>query len=239
VWCQKSSGIISMACLNLPLDIRYKPKNMYLTGIIPGLKQPSPEHLNHYIWPLIDVDSWERGIDFSKTACFSTGWLTHSAIALAVSDLPAARHLASLAGTSSYFYCSTCNCYHKTTYSRVDFKSWKPRDKDKLRKFAEWWRDTATTSEQEKLFKAHSMHYSELWCLSYWDPSRQLVIDLMHCILEGLVQHYTRSLLGLTTGSTSSTLSPLTFLCDLGDMPAGLTLKEMTQVTVIHSLLVS
>ncbi|KIO08055.1 hypothetical protein M404DRAFT_134964, partial [Pisolithus tinctorius Marx 270] len=27
-----SSGIISMACLNLPLDIRYKPENLYLAG---------------------------------------------------------------------------------------------------------------------------------------------------------------------------------------------------------------
>ncbi|KAG2746128.1 hypothetical protein P692DRAFT_20739319 [Suillus brevipes Sb2] len=44
-----SSGIISMACLNLPSDIRYKPENMYLAGIIPGPKQPSLEHLNHYI----------------------------------------------------------------------------------------------------------------------------------------------------------------------------------------------
>ncbi|KIO03365.1 hypothetical protein M404DRAFT_89549, partial [Pisolithus tinctorius Marx 270] len=45
-----SSGIISMACLNLPLDICYKPENLYLAaGIIPGPKQPSLEKLNHYI----------------------------------------------------------------------------------------------------------------------------------------------------------------------------------------------
>ena len=44
-----SSGIISMACLNLPSDIRYKPENMYLAGIIPGPKQPSLESLNHYL----------------------------------------------------------------------------------------------------------------------------------------------------------------------------------------------
>ncbi|KAG2746883.1 hypothetical protein P692DRAFT_20699316, partial [Suillus brevipes Sb2] len=44
-----SCGIISMACLNLPVDIRYKPENMYLVGIIPGPKQLSLENLNHYI----------------------------------------------------------------------------------------------------------------------------------------------------------------------------------------------
>jgi hypothetical protein len=34
-----SCGIMSMACLNLPLDIRFRPENMYL-AIIPGPKEP-------------------------------------------------------------------------------------------------------------------------------------------------------------------------------------------------------
>jgi hypothetical protein len=59
-----SCGIISMACLNLPADIRYKPENMYVAGIIPGPKQPSLENLNHYIRLLINdlVDAWQRGV---------------------------------------------------------------------------------------------------------------------------------------------------------------------------------
>ena len=87
-----SSGIISMACLNLPLDVRYKPENMYLAGIIPGPKQPSLENLNHYIRPLVQelVASWERGVWYSKTANFPQGHLTRSTVALVVCDLPAA-----------------------------------------------------------------------------------------------------------------------------------------------------
>ena len=77
--------------------------------------------------------------------------------------------------------------------------NWTPRDKDKLRAYAEQWRDAATTSEHKRIFKEHGVRYSELWWLPYWDPARQLVVDSMHCILEGLVQHYSRSLLGLTT----------------------------------------
>ena len=59
-----SSGIISMACLSLPLDVRYKPENMYLASIIPGPKQPLLENLNHYICPLIAqlVISWKQGV---------------------------------------------------------------------------------------------------------------------------------------------------------------------------------
>lgn len=238
-----SCGIISMACLNLPLDLRYKPENMYIAGIIPGPKQPSLENLNHYIRPLIDdmVDAWERGIKFSGTAGYATGRLTRSAVALAVCDLPAARHLASLAGTGSHFYCSACNCYHKSTYSRVDFESWEIRDKDRLREYAERWRDAETLVEREKLFKAHGVRYSEMWRLPYWDPSRQLVVDPMHCILEGLVQHHTRSLLGLTTETRASTSNPPAFSCELGAVPGTMTMttKEMTQVFAIRTLLVS
>lgn len=70
-----SSGIISMACLNLPLNIQYKPENLYLAGIIPGPKQPSLENLNHYIRLLVQdlVVSWERGVWYSKTAKFPDG----------------------------------------------------------------------------------------------------------------------------------------------------------------------
>jgi len=182
-----------MVCLNLPLDIRYKPENMYLAGIIPGPKQPSLETLNHYICPLINdlVDAWQHSIKFSNTTCYPHGWLTHSAVATVVCDLPTAHHIASMAGVSSHFYCSACNCYHKSTCERVDFEKWEPRDREKLQEYAEQWRDAATSSERGRLFKAHGMRYSKLWHLLYWDPSQQLAIDLMHWILEGLVQHHT------------------------------------------------
>jgi hypothetical protein len=55
-----------MACLNLPLEHRYKPENMYLAGVIPGPKQPSLDNLNHYVRPLINdmVDAWDPGHSF-------------------------------------------------------------------------------------------------------------------------------------------------------------------------------
>jgi hypothetical protein len=98
------------------------------------------------------------------------------------------------------------------------------------------------SSEHEKMFKAHGVHYSKLWCLSYWDPSWQLIINPMHCILEGLVPYHTHSLLGLTSQSNTSTLTSTqpAFLHDFGEVPAGtMSSKEMTQISTIHTLLVS
>jgi len=68
-----SCRIISCACLNLPLDIRYKPENMYLAGIIPGPTEPSGDQLNHFLEPLIDelIDSWERTGGSVLPYCFA------------------------------------------------------------------------------------------------------------------------------------------------------------------------
>jgi len=138
-----SSGIISMTSLNLPVDIRYKPENMYLAGIIPGPKQPSLENLNHYIRLLMKdlAISWECSVWYSRTANYPNRRVTRSAIALAVCDLPAACHLAAFAGVGSHFFCSACSCYHKSNYGRVDFNNWVPRDKNILCQYAEEWRE--------------------------------------------------------------------------------------------------
>ena len=58
-----SVGLISLVCLNLPEEIRYKPENMYVGGIIPGPNQPSLTELNSYMEPLIDqlASSWHHG----------------------------------------------------------------------------------------------------------------------------------------------------------------------------------
>jgi two-component sensor histidine kinase len=70
----------------------------------------------------------------------------------------------------------------------------------------------------------------------------------MHCILEGLVQHHVRSLLGLTTEkSKSSTASASTpaFHYDFqkidSETAAALSMstKEIAQVSSIHALLVA
>ena len=202
---KRSCGIISMSCLNLPLDIRYKPENMYIAGIIPGPSEPHLTALNHYLRPLVDdlIASWERGILISATALHPTGRVTNCAIAAAVCDLPAARQAAQMASHNSHFYCSVCSCHHKSTIMRTDIQEWQPRDVNELCMHAEMWRDAETVDAQEECFSTYGVRWSELWRLPYWDPTRQLVVDYMHCLLEGLVQAHVREVLGLTTAVAS------------------------------------
>ena len=72
-----SCGIVLMACLNLPVDIRYKPENMYLAGITPGPEEPSLTEANHYIKSLVNdlIDGYDPGIQFSRTALQTDIWL--------------------------------------------------------------------------------------------------------------------------------------------------------------------
>ncbi|KIO10303.1 hypothetical protein M404DRAFT_21270 [Pisolithus tinctorius Marx 270] len=119
-------------------------------------------------------------------------------------------------------------------------------DKDKLHQYAEQWRDAHMSSACDRIFKEYGVHYSELWHLPCWDPTRQLIIDLMHCILKGLVQHHVCSLLGLTTETSSAAHSIIpAFHYKFKQVIPGtpkvlsMTTKEIMQVSALHKLLVS
>jgi Transposase family tnp2 len=202
-----SCGILSAACLNLPLDIRYKPENMYLAGVVPGPAEPHSTQLNHYVRPIIDdfLASWTRGVHYSRTANHPAGRDTRSAVALGLGDLPAARQISASAGHSSHNYCTRCKCFHQSTLCRTDIHhdDWLPKDPKVQRQKAEDWKNAPTRIGQEKLFSVHGVRWSELWRLPYWDPARMLVVDTMHCLLEGLVEYHFRELLALTTVSAN------------------------------------
>jgi hypothetical protein len=180
---------------------------MYIAGVVPGPTEPHTTELNHYVRPIIDdfLVSWERGVHYSCTANHPAGRDTRSAIALCLGDLPAARQLSAQAGHSSHNYCTRCKCFHQDTLCRVDVHhpDWIPKDSKTQRQRAENWKNAQTRIGQEKLFTMHGVRWSELWRLPYWDPAQMLVVDTMHCLLEGLVHYHFRDLLALTTASAN------------------------------------
>lgn len=163
-----SAGIISMACLNLPIDIQYKPENMYLS-IVPSPWEPHHMELNHYLRPLVDdmVISWETGVHISRSASCSQGWVTHSAIVCAVCDLPGAHKTSQLASHSSHHYCTVCCCRDRSTLWRtdVDHPDWQLQDYEKLWQYAEELNNLPTWEEQEAHFKIHGACWTKLWRL--------------------------------------------------------------------------
>ncbi|KAF8592802.1 hypothetical protein K439DRAFT_1643569 [Ramaria rubella] len=224
-----------MVCLNLPPEI---------SGIINGPGEPHLTDLNHYMRPLVDDMelSWDRGVHFSKTAMFPTGHMIRSAIAAVVCSLPAARKAAQLSSHCSHFYCSVCQCVHKTTRGRTDFDVWERHDVAVLRQYAMRWRSAPTAKDQDRLFAAHGVCWSELWRLPYWDPTRQLVVDSMHCILERLVQCHICDILDLSTRSATTkpvTQSAFSFNFQQAHSDHNMADKEVKQVAQIHTLLMA
>ena len=82
----------------------------------------------------------------------------------------------------------------------MDFDLWPQNVRDVLvlRQQAEAWRDAENRYMQETIFREHGVRWSEMWRLPYWDPTHQLVVDAMHCLLEGLAQQHFHHTLKLT-----------------------------------------
>ncbi|KAJ7675580.1 hypothetical protein DFH06DRAFT_977215 [Mycena polygramma] len=205
-------GILSVAILGLSENVRYKPEYIY-TSIIGGPDGPKLEQTNGYLKPIIDeaLVAWNRGIHFSSTGASPlTGRDADLAFVLSVNDLPAARQAAGLAHHSSHRFCSVCNCHGIPTMYRSDFDhpDWKPRDVNVLRKAAEAWRDATTVKERDAIFAEYGVRWSEFWRLPYWNPSRMLVIDSMHCVLEGLVHYECRHVLEINAETAETREKP-------------------------------
>ncbi|TFK72422.1 hypothetical protein BDN72DRAFT_869515 [Pluteus cervinus] len=217
-----------MACLNIPLEIRYKPENLYLAGIIPGPVEPHGDRTNHYIRPLIEdlAVSWHRGVKYSRTALYPTGRSTRSAIAACVCDLVAARKTAALANHGARFFCSVCKCYHEKKYSpkekgRVDIENWVLHDDQVRRCKAEEYRKAKTSRARDEIFTQHGLRWSALWILPYWKPGIQLVVDPMHCILEGAVQFHIRQVLHLDwVTAEHKEKEAAAFYCEFSPIPS-------------------
>ncbi|KAJ7242229.1 hypothetical protein C8J57DRAFT_1526272 [Mycena rebaudengoi] len=84
------------------------------------------------------------------------------------------------------------------TMYRTDFDhpDWQSRDVNDLRRQVEVWRDAETIGERAKISAQYGVRWSEVGRLPYWNPCQMLVVDPMHCVLEGAVHYHCRSVLG-------------------------------------------
>ncbi|KAJ7048866.1 hypothetical protein C8F01DRAFT_1356763 [Mycena amicta] len=170
--------------------------------IIPG----SIADLNPYLRPIVDfgVQSWTRGTHFTSTGLFPIGGrITECAFVLAFCDSPARVKLAAVAAASSHHFCPHCSLKMLDNLYDTNFENWTEKDPDKLRRAAEKWRDASTTGKQKTLFEESGVRWSEMWRLPYWNPVIMLAIDVMHCILEGLIHYHCRFVLGFVATDAS------------------------------------
>lgn len=206
-----SIGAIYMACLNLPADIRYRPENIYLVGIIPGPREPSLEQINHFLRPLVDDLRvlWSTGIYLSQTAARSVGRLVRAAVILLVCDLPALRKVAGFAGhRHNKFFCSFCNL-PRTDINNTNPDSWpKGFSWSEHLEAAKMWKDAPTEASRVAIFERFGKRWSELLRLEYWDPTKFTVVDAMHNLFLGDIRHHCMEVWGIKVTGGENTLTP-------------------------------
>ena len=193
-----SSGAIYMICLNLPPEIRYKPENMFLVGIIPGPHEPSLHQINHLLRPLVDdlLIAWHDGIRLSRTALHPTGRTVRCAVVPLVCDLPAARQMAGYAPCISMNCCSYC-LLKLQEIDNFDESTWLRMSWEEHLSIAMQWRDAPSEAARCALYDKHGVRWSELLRLPYWDPTKFTLLDSMHTLLLILIQKHCREVWGM------------------------------------------
>ncbi|KAL7279763.1 hypothetical protein ACG7TL_006170 [Trametes sanguinea] len=189
-----SIGAIYLACLNLPPELRYRPENIYLAGIIPGPKEPNVEQLNSLLQPLVDelLTLWNPGIYLMKTALKPAGRLVRAALIPLVCDLPALRKTAGFGSYSSKHFCSFCPLTDDEK-NNVERSTWPPpRSWQEHLDIAHQWKDASSSAARKEIFDEHGIRWSELLRLPYWDPTRYAVLDVMHNLFLGEIMHHCR-----------------------------------------------
>ena len=199
-----SSTAIWLILLNLPSHLRYRPKNMFLAGIIPGPKKPSLSDINHSINLLVDVlrEFFHPGVLYSRTARHAHGCRVRAILVPVVVDMLAARQAGGFASPTATFFCTLCNL-NIQDIENLDKRTWPERDVGEHGRLARQWRDAPTTEKQEALFKSHGIRWSPLLSLPYWNPILFTAIEPMHVFDAGLFQTHCRQVWGIDTTAVS------------------------------------
>lgn len=191
---KKSVGLVSMVCLNLPPEIRYKPENMFLFGIIPGPNEPPLTCFNHYLHNLIEelLEFWYSGVRFSRTSTCYYGRVVRCALICVVSDLLAARKVNGFAAIGHTQMCAIC---HSTRQRQDDLNDsfaslGKRRTGEEICQSAQLYLNAENEKERKEIVSTTGIRWSELYRLPYFDPSRMVVVDSMHNLFLGLVQEH-------------------------------------------------
>ncbi|KAJ8482680.1 hypothetical protein ONZ45_g14866 [Pleurotus djamor] len=206
----ESIGIVSLSNIALPDHIRYLPENLHLAAVFPGPKEPDVETMCHFLRPIIDeaVEGWSPGYHLTSTASNpENGRHMEYAIAISLNDFPAARKVSGNAAPTSHHFCTVCQCYGRSTMYRTDHEQWLPPDIVQLKTISYEYHNAVTIAEQHRIFNKHGVRWSELWRLPYWDPSKMLVVDSMHCLLEGIIHYHCRHVLCLDRAQLPKTTS--------------------------------
>jgi len=200
-----SVSAIYLACLNLPVDIRYRIENIFLAGILPGPHKPSIDAINHALTLIVHqvLPFWEPGVYFSRTALYQSGRLARLAIIPLVADIMAARQMSGFSSISSKYFCHMCYLL-ACDIENFDISSWPPRDNDTHNEQAKKWQMAETSEDRQKIFDTYALRWSALLDLPYWRALTFTTIDSMHAHWINALKNHLDTVWGIDPSAACS-----------------------------------
>ncbi|KAG0151204.1 hypothetical protein CROQUDRAFT_706042, partial [Cronartium quercuum f. sp. fusiforme G11] len=103
-----SMGVLAFNCLNLPPTTRNLLQNCCITGITPGLHEPSVSMINHVLSPIVDeLLVLEKGFQV-RTHQYPHGQMVQIKLLGLVGDIVATHKVTGYASHSAVCFCSFC-----------------------------------------------------------------------------------------------------------------------------------
>ena len=187
-----SATAIYMVLLNFPKEQRFKYKNMYLVGVIPGPSKPSLEQINHVLSLLVlELLEFWKGVFYTRTYKFLGGRLSKGAMIPLVADMLAARQVAGFGSVTSTLFCTSCLLTIQDI-ENLQKHTWPERTLHSHFERTQERRDCQSQRDRKQLFKLHGICWSALLKLPYWNPILYTILDLMHAAFLGLFQAQSR-----------------------------------------------
>lgn len=176
-----SMGVVLMACLNLPPDVRYDLKNIYVTAVIPGPKEPTLEHINSFMQPIAEdlEEHYSPGVFITKTAKHPQGRKVRSAVPITSMDIPASRAWGGIGSASHTIFCSFCNA---TLFDIDNFDptAFSKRSMDDHLIHVRRWLAARSSKERDMIWEDHAARHSEWLRFPWWDVFSGTTVAPMH-----------------------------------------------------------
>ena len=186
---QYSVGVLYLTILNLPRQLRFKPENVIIAGIIPGPKEPNQHEMNSYLRPLVKELNmlWTDGFEMKRKA---QSFRIFAVLLATVCDIPGTQKLCGFVGHASHLCCCKCkkNFPYSKELSRVNFSGVElgvPRNHDEQKRYAKDALKAKTKTERTALELQHGSRFTELMHLPYYDCIKWTIIDPMHNLFLG------------------------------------------------------
>lgn len=192
-----SVGAIYIVFMNLPRELRFKPENVMLVGVIPGPHEPKLT-INTYLKPLVEeLNILWKGIQYKPSE--SNVSCTFRAALLCVGcDVPAARKVCGFTSHASNNGCSKCKKFFQGSVSeRIDFSGFDPcpmRTNEEHRQQAEDILNQTSLTDKASKEQQYGTRFTELMMLPYFDCVRFHIIDPMHNLFTGTAKHIMKNI---------------------------------------------